>query len=62
MSEEKFQIIIIKFDDKHEANVNKIYSKFASIVNAKYGESTIVYNGMDKRVVAAVEKVLKLTE
>ena len=62
MSKKRFQVVLIEFNEENKKNAKALYSEIASCVSSKFGESKVIYDGNDERIIAALEKVLKLAE
>jgi len=62
MAQKKFVVLVIDYLKEDEKNVKKLIKNVMVPIDSKYGEAKLVYDGADERIVAALEKVLKLTE
>lgn len=62
MSPKRFLVLIVKYKEEHEKNVKTLLKGVIASIDSKYGESKLVYEGSDERVVTALESIMKLTE
>lgn len=61
MSEKKYIIIIAEYDGSCEAKAQILFENIEKSI-ANYGKISKVYQGTDRKIVSAVEKILKLTQ
>ncbi len=62
MSQKRFLVLVVKYKEEHEKNVKTLLKGVITSIDSKYGESKLVYEGSDERVVTALESIMKLTE
>ncbi len=62
MVRKKFMVLVINYKEEHEKNVKSLLESVTKPIDSKYGETRLVYEGDDERIVGALEKVLKLTK
>jgi hypothetical protein len=62
MSQERFLVLVVKYKEEHDKNVKTLLKGVITSIDSKYGESKLVYEGSDERVVTALESIMKLTE
>jgi hypothetical protein len=62
MSRKGFLVLIVKYREEQSKNVKNLIEDVILSINSKYGESKLVYNGFDERIVTALESIMKLTE
>ena len=62
MSPKRFLVLVIKYKEEHDKNIRTLLERVIASIDSKYGESKIVYEGSDERVVTALESIMKLTE
>lgn len=62
MSQKRFLVLVVKYKEEHEKNVKTLLEGVITSIDSKYGESKLVYEGSDERVVTALESIMKLTE
>lgn len=58
----KFMILTIQYEEQSEADIENLVKGIERSVNTTYGKLHRVYQGSDKKIVAAVEKIMKLTQ
>lgn len=58
----KYMVLILQYKEKDEENVDNLVESIAKPIKTKYGEIRRVYQGSEKRIISALESILKLTE
>lgn len=59
---DKFMVVVIQYEEEHAKSVKGIVDNLSKAINSERGKVQISYQGSDKKIVTAVEKILKLTE
>jgi len=62
MKDKKYMILIVKYDESSEIEIEELIESIKARINGKYGKLLRAYKGPDEKIVSAVEKILKLTE
>ena len=62
MSDREYMVFIIEYDPKDGKMVNELLENIEKPIRAKHGSLQRVYQGPEKRITSAVQKILQLTE
>jgi hypothetical protein len=62
MEQKRFLVLVIKYEEENEKNIKNLLEKMTASIDSKNGETKLIYEGYDERIVAVLESVLKLTE
>ena len=62
MSQKRFLVLIVKYTEEHDKNIKALLEGVITSIESRYGESKLVYEGSDERVLTALESIMKLTE
>ncbi len=62
MTGKMFKVLVIEYEKEKDAEIENLVKETARKLSAQQSETRLVYEGSDKRVISALEKVLRLAE
>jgi len=62
MDQRRFVVLVIEYEEGYQKNIMDLFEKVTASIDSKYGETKLIYDGNDERIVAALEGVLSFTE